>query len=234
MLRTSASARRQALVGIAGYATYGTVAVRLRDALQRRATGETGLVGVSSEASETEQQTVALNAIGTGLVGLGLTLQLLGAVRPVARLDRPAMHRLGLATVAASIGVTFWSQMVMGRSWRVGIDYEEKTELVTSGPFRAVRNPIFSCIVSYAAGTAMICPNPVSLAAVAWSAAALDRHVRVVEEPHLLSVHGEAYRDWAASAGRFLPGVGRSLSGTAERAVAASPLPEDAGADTAA
>jgi protein-S-isoprenylcysteine O-methyltransferase Ste14 len=30
-----------------------------------------------------------------------------------------------------------------------------------------------------------------------------------VEEPALLAAHGDAYRRWAATTGRFLPGIGR-------------------------
>jgi protein-S-isoprenylcysteine O-methyltransferase Ste14 len=33
--------------------------------------------------------------------------------------------------------------------------------------------------------------------------------VRAVEEPYLLSVHGDAYATYAARVGRFVPGVGR-------------------------
>jgi hypothetical protein len=33
--------------------------------------------------------------------------------------------------------------------------------------------------------------------------------VRAVEEPYLARVHGRAYREWAATAGRFVPILGR-------------------------
>ena len=38
---------------------------------------------------------------------------------------------------------------------------------------------------------------------------ALEIQVRLVEEPYLLAIHGEAYRAYAAVTGRFVPGVGR-------------------------
>jgi protein-S-isoprenylcysteine O-methyltransferase Ste14 len=49
----------------------------------------------------------------------------------------------------------------------------------------------------------------VSLLAVALLALALEVQVRLVEEPYLTRVHGQEYRRYAASAGRFLPGFGR-------------------------
>ena len=33
--------------------------------------------------------------------------------------------------------------------------------------------------------------------------------MRLIEEPYLTAVHGDAYRDYAGRVGRFLPGVGR-------------------------
>jgi protein-S-isoprenylcysteine O-methyltransferase Ste14 len=40
-------------------------------------------------------------------------------------------------------------------------------------------------------------------------AASVQVQVRLVEEPYLLRVHGDAYRAYAARTGRFVPGVGR-------------------------
>ena len=38
----------------------------------------------------------------------------------------------------------------MGESWRIGVDVQERTSLVTAGVFGLVRNPIFSamCVAS--------------------------------------------------------------------------------------
>lgn len=36
----------------------------------------------------------------------------------------------------------------------------------------------------------------------------IELQVRVVEEPYLSATHGQAYGDYAARVGRFIPGVG--------------------------
>ena len=41
--------------------------------------------------------------------------------------------------------------------------------------------------------------------------AAIQVQVRAVEEPYLLAVHGDAYRDYAARVGRFVPRMGRTF-----------------------
>jgi protein-S-isoprenylcysteine O-methyltransferase Ste14 len=53
-----------------------------------------------------------------------------------------------------------------------------------------------------------VTPNLVSLAGLAVALAALQLQVRRVEEPYLLGKHGQAYRSYTASVGRFIPGMG--------------------------
>lgn len=109
------------------------------------------------------------------------------------------------------IGVllTFAAQYSMGESWRIGVDPEERTELVTAGAFRLVRNPIFTAMLITATGLAMIIPNVISILGLVALFVALEVQVRLVEEPYLRTVQGAEYRAYAQSAGRFAPGIGR-------------------------
>lgn len=97
----------------------------------------------------------------------------------------------------------------MGASWRIGVDPRERTDLVTSGLFSHVRNPIFTGMSAVALGLALLVPSWPALLAVGVLAAGLELQVRLVEEPYLIAQHGESYSRWARRAGRFLPGVGR-------------------------
>jgi protein-S-isoprenylcysteine O-methyltransferase Ste14 len=97
----------------------------------------------------------------------------------------------------------------MGASWRIGVDADEKTELVSTGPFTLVRNPIFSAMVTAFAGLALLVPNAATAAGVAALVAAIEVQVRLVEEPYLIKTHGERYLRYASRVGRFVPLVGR-------------------------
>jgi protein-S-isoprenylcysteine O-methyltransferase Ste14 len=97
----------------------------------------------------------------------------------------------------------------MGESWRIGVDQDEKTELVTDGAFRVVRNPIFAAMIPAAIGLALMVPTLVALIGAAGLIIAVELQVRAVEEPYLIRTHGPAYRDYAARVGRFFPGIGR-------------------------
>jgi protein-S-isoprenylcysteine O-methyltransferase Ste14 len=57
-------------------------------------------------------------------------------------------------------------------------------------------------------GLVLLVPSVIAIAALGALLAGLELQVRVVEEPHLLRVHGDSYRDYAARVGRFVPGIG--------------------------
>jgi protein-S-isoprenylcysteine O-methyltransferase Ste14 len=97
----------------------------------------------------------------------------------------------------------------MGESLRIGVDPAERTALVTDGPFRWVRNPIYSAMLVYVAGIVLLVPNVVSLVAFVSLALGMDLHVRLVEEPYLRATHGASYAGYASRVGRFLPGIGK-------------------------
>ncbi len=111
-----------------------------------------------------------------------------------------------MATVG--IGLTVWAQLAMGDSWRIGVDSEETTELVHSGIFGLVRNPIYAAILVFDFGIALLATNLVTTAGLLLVLAALELQVRRVEEPYLLAKHGGHCRDYTARVGRFVPGVG--------------------------
>ena len=92
----------------------------------------------------------------------------------------------GLVLAVTGIGLAFFAQLAMGDSWRIGVDPEERTALVTSGPFRLVRNPIYSAMLPTVLGLVLMVP---SVLAVAGDLRPLHRPRAAgeqVEEPHLL------------------------------------------------
>jgi len=191
------------------YAAYLAIAFGLRTLIQLRRTGSTGFHGLGGRPGSAEW-----------IAGVGFTLALLvGAaapvlalldlVEPVAALDVTAVHKVGLALAIAGIAATFYAQVAMGTSWRIGVDPGDRTELVTGGPFALVRNPIFAAMLPTGLGLSLLVPSWVSCAGLIGLAVALELQVRVVEEPYLLRAHGASYAEYAARVGRFLPGIGR-------------------------
>lgn len=136
-------------------------------------------------------------------------LQLAGVVAPLAPLDRPWLNIAGIAIAVVGIFATLYAQLDMGDSWRIGVDAGETTALVCSGVFGWVRNPIFTAMLIFGFGLALITPNFIAVVGFVLLVATIEAQVRVVEEPYLLATHGDAYRDYLATVGRFVPGLGR-------------------------
>jgi len=191
------------------WAAFGALTLVGRALLQLRRTGSTGIAGPSGPPGSIEWTGGLMFVVSLALgVAAGL-LDLWDVVDPIAALDTTAVHVAGLILFALGLGGTIAAQLAMGRSWRVGVNETERTELVTGGPFKLVRNPIYSAMVPAVAGLTLLVPSVVALLGLALLVAALEIQVRLVEEPHLLRAHGDAYAAYAQRVGRFVPVLGR-------------------------
>jgi protein-S-isoprenylcysteine O-methyltransferase Ste14 len=188
----------------------------VRSWVQQRRTGSTGFHGISGTPADAGWWggVLFVAAMVAGLAG-----PLLAVTGTVPTDPSPALQVVGLAVALAGFAATLAAQTGMGASWRIGVDPAERTELVTTGVFDHVRNPIFTAMVTAQAGVVLMVPTWVSVAALVALVAAVQLQVRSVEEPYLLAVHGPEYADYAARTGRFLPGIGR-LTAAAERSAA--------------
>ena len=191
------------LYGVSLALTFG-----VRIAVQLRRTGSTGVHGLPRDASPLERFAGALFVTSLAMGGAAPVLALLGVLEPVSALDHTPVQIAGLVLGVGGIGLTFGAQLAMGDAWRIGVDPEERTELVTDGPFGLVRNPIYSAMIPTVFGLVLMVPNALAIAAIACLVIALELQVRLVEEPYLLRGHGEAYAKYASQVGRFVPGIG--------------------------
>ncbi|MGH3902853.1 MAG: methyltransferase family protein [Pseudonocardiaceae bacterium] len=196
-------------VALGLYLFYLLTAFGLRTVLQYRRTGSTGFLGLGGRPGSAEWCGGVSFALAL-LLGLSApVLQLLGGVAPLPMLDTPAGRGAGLVLAVAGIAGTLTAQQGMGTSWRIGVDREETTALVTGSMFALVRNPVFTAMLTAGLGLTLLAPNLVAATGLLALVAAIEIQVRAVEEPYLLRTHGTDYRGYASRTGRFLPSVGR-------------------------
>jgi protein-S-isoprenylcysteine O-methyltransferase Ste14 len=191
------------------YALYMALAFGLRTWLQLRRTGESGFKGVSGRLGSLEWIAGVLFVLAIAVGVAAPVLDVTGALEPLDELDSASVRATGVAIFVVGLVGTLYAQVAMGESWRIGVDVEERTALVTTGPFGVVRNPIFAAMLPASLGLALLVPNVAALAGFGTLLLALQIQVRLVEEPYLLQVHGQQYRDYSARVGRFVPGIGR-------------------------
>jgi protein-S-isoprenylcysteine O-methyltransferase Ste14 len=191
------------------------LAFGVRTWLQIRRTGTSGFRGISGRPGSPAWWggVLFLTALLLGLAAP--TLVLTGITAPVL-LAHPALAAAGFIMGLAGLVVVLLAQAAMGASWRIGVDDTERTELVRTGLFRPIRNPIFTGIAAVCVGVTLMAPTLVAVLGLACLITAVQVQVRVVEEPYLRRVHGDTYTRYAARTGRFLPGLGRTRRPTAE------------------
>ena len=181
----------------------------VRVIVQLRTTGKTGLIGLRRGAGPLEWLSGILFIGGMAMAIVSLQLVLKDSLDPIDALDTDALHVVGVVLAGGGGLAVFLAQLGMGASWRVGVSDDQNTELVTSGWFSIIRNPIYSAMVVGWTGFAVLVPTWLAFAAVVVIAIGLELQVRFVEEPYLLRTHGAEYRRYGSRVGRFAPGIGR-------------------------
>jgi protein-S-isoprenylcysteine O-methyltransferase Ste14 len=78
-----------------------------------------------------------------------------GAFRDHGLNTDPGRAGLGLVLLALGLGFAIWARVHIGRNWGTPMTEKEQPELVTSGPYRLVRHPIYSGILVAGVGTAV-------------------------------------------------------------------------------
>jgi len=203
------------VVALVLFAVFGALGFGWRSWEQRRRTGSTGFRGISGRLGSAERFAGVGFVAALAAAVIAPVLQLAGVLAPVGVLHAQWIQITGIVIAVIGIAATVYAQLDMGDSWRIGVDPSETTTLVRTGVFGWVRNPIFTAMITFGFGIVLVTPNPVAVAGFVLLVVTIELQVRVVEEPYLLTVHGEAYRDYLASVGRFLPGVGRAASAVA-------------------
>ena len=195
-----------AIAALVLWATWGVLTLGFRVAIQVKQTGSTGLHGIPPGASASEWAAGILIVAAT-IAGIGAPILQLAGVAP-SLWDNATVRIAGGAVALAGVIATFGAQIAMGKSWRIGVDPGERTDLVTDGPFALVRNPIFTTMIVTMVGLALLVANRMAVAAAVGMFVAIELQVRAVEEPYLTRTHGDAYLGYLTRVGRFVPGLG--------------------------
>jgi protein-S-isoprenylcysteine O-methyltransferase Ste14 len=69
--------------------------------------------------------------------------------------DSPVLGVIGAALFAFGLLLAVWARVHLGRNWGMPMTQRAEPELVTSGPYRFVRHPIYSGLLLALVGTAL-------------------------------------------------------------------------------
>ena len=126
-----------------------------------------------------------------------------GALRGSDLNTDPWRAGLGLLLFALGLGLAIWARRVLGRNWGTPMSRKDEPELVTSGPYRLVRHPIYSGILVAGVGTAValswLWMIAVALAGVYFAYSA------TVEERYLTEQFPDTYPQYRRSTKMLVP-----------------------------
>jgi protein-S-isoprenylcysteine O-methyltransferase Ste14 len=118
----------------------------------------------------------------------------------------PLWNAIGAVLVVMGLLFTLWAREHLGRNWSDVVTIKVDHELVTSGPYRVVRHPIYTGLLVAFLGTALARGEWRGLLAVALGFWAFSRKSRV-EERLMREQFGTAYEEYSQHVAGIVPFV---------------------------
>jgi protein-S-isoprenylcysteine O-methyltransferase Ste14 len=117
----------------------------------------------------------------------------------------PVLGVAGAVVFASGIALAIWARVHLGRNWGMPMTQKAEPELVTSGPYRFVRHPIYSGLLAALLGTALV-TNLTGLIIVA-ILGGYFYYSASVEEKNLIATFPTAYPAYRSSTKMLVPFV---------------------------
>jgi protein-S-isoprenylcysteine O-methyltransferase Ste14 len=147
-----------------------------------------------------------------------LVLAWVGFFMPLVWIASPVLsfaeYPLGIGPLVAGViclVIGLWlfyrSHADLGTNWSISLEVREQHRLITQGVYYRIRHPMYSALVLYSLGHALVIPNwvagPANLVAFA-----ILFTLRVHAEEQMMSdTFGDEYATYAARTKRLVPGV---------------------------
>ena len=147
---------------------------------------------------------------GTGLAGTRVAIILLmvvvlrsnalGVAEPTSS---PWLRGAGLAMFSVGLAIAIWARVHLGRNWGMPMTEKVDPDLVTTGPYRRVRHPIYSGILLAMIGSALAIS--LSLLVAVLLLGGYFVYSAVVEERFMATRFPDAYPQYKQSSKMLVP-----------------------------
>lgn len=140
-----------------------------------------------------------------GIIIVVLLLVRGGGFKKHAANSDPWLLGIGLAVFVLGLALASWARVYIGRNWGMPMSQKADPELVTTGPYRRVRHPIYSGIILAMIGTAIAVSLYWLVAAVLIGAYFI--YSATVEERFMGGRFPESYPEYKRSTKMLVPFV---------------------------
>jgi protein-S-isoprenylcysteine O-methyltransferase Ste14 len=116
-----------------------------------------------------------------------------------------AMQYLGIAIYTIGIVLRYSGAIYLGEYFTRDVQVSKDLELVSDGPYRILRHPLYLGLFLLSVGVPMFFRNPVALIFTVGCVGTLINQRMILEEESMEATIGERYREWKRSRYRFIP-----------------------------
>jgi protein-S-isoprenylcysteine O-methyltransferase Ste14 len=139
----------------------------------------------------------------TGMTALSVVLVVRVFRSGGLAVDSPVLAAIGAVMFASGLALAVWARIHLGRNWGTPMSEKAEPELVTHGPYRLVRHPIYSGLLLALLGTALV-NNLIGLIIVA-ILGAYFYYSASVEERNLTATFPTEYPAYRAGTKMLIP-----------------------------
>jgi protein-S-isoprenylcysteine O-methyltransferase Ste14 len=129
-------------------------------------------------------------------------LQALGRFSPAS----PFIMSAGLVMEATGLALTIWARAHLGRHWSGEITIKQDHELIRSGPYRHLRHPIYTGLLTMYMGVALVTGEWLAVLGLAIAIFAYWRKINL-EEANLKVAFGASYDEYKTGTRALIPGL---------------------------
>lgn len=140
---------------------------------------------------------------GARLAIILIVLLLLRVLNVHAATNDPWLAGTGLAIFLLGVALAVCARVYLGRNWGMAMSEKVDPELVTTGPYRTIRHPIYSGIILALVGTAVAVSFFWLIAVVLLGAYFL--YSAVMEERYMAEIFPDAYPRYKQSTKMLIP-----------------------------
>jgi protein-S-isoprenylcysteine O-methyltransferase Ste14 len=145
------------------------------------------------------------------LAWIGFFIPLIWVVSPVFSFAEyppvPGALVAGTAGLAIGLWLFYRSHADLGTNWSVTLQVRERHQLITQGVYRRVRHPMYSALLLYSVGQALVIPNWIAGPSYLVTFGILFLFRVGDEERMMLETFGEQYAIYMSRTKRIIPGV---------------------------
>jgi protein-S-isoprenylcysteine O-methyltransferase Ste14 len=121
----------------------------------------------------------------------------------------PELRWAAAGIAALSVVLLIWTHHALGKHFSTSLSPPPDHALVTHGPYRWVRHPMYAAMILLWLCLSVLSANWLLFLLIVLAIVRIVRVRAPFEEALMLKTYGDAYRDYVRGTGRYLPALGR-------------------------